>query len=76
MNTCIGLAIAICLDNENLALQRIAFHDVELIYGHMRMISFFNHTLENALRAAVETKIIRKYSNEIGFGRYYTFLIN
>lgn len=31
------------------------------------MVSCFNHTFENALRAAIESIIIRKYSSEIGF---------
>lgn len=72
MNTCIGIAIAIKLDKDRLALARIGTHDIELFYGHMRIVSHFNHTFENAIRTAVNAILLRKYSFDIG----YPFQVN
>ena len=47
MNTIVSLAVAIYLDFENLDLQRLGTHDIELFFGFMRIISSFNRMILN-----------------------------
>lgn len=67
MNTIAGIAVGIYLRIENLPLQRISSHDIELFFGHMRMLSYFDHSYENSIRVAVRTILIRKYSYELNY---------
>lgn len=67
INTIIGLSVAIMLNQENLALQRLGSHDLELFFGHMRLMCFNDHTFENALRVAARAIIVRKYCEDVEF---------
>lgn len=66
MNTIIGLAISIKYFKGNLATQRIGTHDIELFFGHMRLLSYYDNSFENAIRIACDAIILRKYCNDLG----------
>lgn len=66
INTCIGLGVAVKYHYENLATQRIGTHDLELYFGIIRCLSFFDNSYSNALRVAVEAIIVKQLSLELG----------
>lgn len=66
INTAIALSIAL-LKFDNLAFSRIGTHDVEIFFGRIRLLSFFNYTYENALRSAINSIIFNRNCNEIGY---------
>lgn len=70
MNTIITISVAILNDEiEQLSLQRLGSHDLELFFGLMRAFSYFDHTYENAIHVAVCSilVLIRKLSHEMQY---------
>lgn len=65
LNTCIALGIAIKYFPENLATQRVGTHDLELFFGTMRLLSYYDNDISNSLRVAAESIIIRQFSNDL-----------
>lgn len=69
INTCVACAISIEISDMNfpLAFSRVGTYGVECHYGKVRILSNFNHTFENALKAAVNVKILNRLTNELGY---------
>lgn len=66
INTCISLGVAIKYHPDNLALQRISTHDIELFFGLIRCLSCFDNSYFNAVRLSCEAMIIKEFSKELG----------
>mgnify|MGYP001028910291 CR=1 FL=1 len=69
INTSVAIAIAIELYGSKflLALNRVATYDVECHYGMTRVVSHFNHTFQNAVKASVNSYILRKICNNLNY---------
>lgn len=65
INTCVGLAIGMKLGITDLATQRIGTHDLECFFGYMRLASSYNHTLEQAIRACINSIILKIESQKM-----------
>ena len=65
INTCVGLAVGMKLGITDLATQRIGTHDLECFFGYMRLASSYNHTLEQAIRACINSIILKIESQKI-----------
>ncbi|KAK8895862.1 hypothetical protein M9Y10_013748 [Tritrichomonas musculus] len=65
MNTIVGLAIAIRFFPEDLALQRIGTHDLELFFGNMRLLCFYDNSYDNSIRVICETILIRQFCKDL-----------
>lgn len=70
LNTIIGITVALYNCEDDLPMQRLSSHDSELFFGYMRFFSFFDHTYSNAVRAAVRSIILRKYSHDVNYPIY------
>lgn len=66
MNTLIGLGIAIKYYAHNLAIQRVGTHDIELFFGIIRLLSYYDNSFRNAIRIECEAILIKKFAFELG----------
>ena len=66
INTCIACAV-LMFKMDDAAFSRIGTHDIEIFFGRIRLLSFFNYTFDNALRSAINSIIFNRISNEIGY---------
>ena len=65
LNTIVALSIAVKYYPDNLATQRVSTHDIELFFGSMRILSFYDNDYDNAVRVAAEAIIARQFSNDL-----------
>lgn len=67
MNSIIGIGVALIKGADFLCLQRLGSHDAELFFAQMRFFSFNDNTYSNAIRVAVRSILIKKYSHEVNY---------
>ena len=70
INTCVAIAIAM-FKMKNIAFSRLGTHDVEIFFGKIKLLSHFNYTFENAIRATVNKIILNQINN-----KFHIFNIN
>ena len=58
INTCVALSIAL-LRQDEVAFSRICTHDIEGFFGMIRALSYYNYSFENALRASVNSCLLK-----------------
>ena len=67
INTVIGVAIALKLDQEDIGLERVGTHCLECFFGYMRMCAQGNNTSDRAIRSAIKSILIAQYSRDIDY---------
>lgn len=65
LNTIAALGVAVKYFPDSLATQRVGTHCIELFFGSMRLLSFYNDDFSNAIRVVSEAIIIRQFSEDI-----------
>ena len=66
INTCLAFSIAL-FKYDVIPFARIGTHDIECFFGKMRLLSYYNHTFKNAIKAFFKSSIVNQICERLDY---------